>query len=149
MLRTRTTTGIAVEKAAYRRQAGRKEALMAELTLTTFLPLDGVMQAPGGPGEDESGGLPHGGWLVPHADADRGRTMVEIFGQADALLLGRGTYDIYAAYWPRVTGPADLIVVKLNSLPKFIASRTWSSFDGDNSARVGDVVKEAGELSLD
>jgi hypothetical protein len=59
---------------------------MAELTLTSFLTLDGVMQAPGGPGEDPSGGFPHEGWLVPHADPDMGRTMVEILSKADAFL---------------------------------------------------------------
>jgi dihydrofolate reductase len=119
---------------------------MAELTLTAFLSLDGVMQAPGGPGEDESNGFPHGGWLVPHADADMGKTMVEIFRKAEAFLLGRTTYDIFAAYWPRVTDPGDLIAAKLNSLPKFVASRTRSSFEWNNTAHVRDVVKEAAEL---
>ena len=67
---------------------------MAELTLTTSLTLDGVMQAPGGPGEDERGGFPHGGWLVPHFDDDMGKTMDEVFSKADAFLLGRTTYDL-------------------------------------------------------
>jgi hypothetical protein len=57
---------------------------MAELTLTTFLTLDGVMQAPGGPGEDPDGGFEHGGWLVPHADDDMGNTMVNIFSKRTA-----------------------------------------------------------------
>lgn len=75
---------------------------MAELTVTTFLTLDGVMQAPGGPHEDESGDFPYGGWLVPHADEDMVKVMVDIFAQADAFLLGRTTYDIFAAYWPKI-----------------------------------------------
>jgi len=123
-----------------------KEDIMAELTVTTFLSLDGVMQAPGGPGEDESGNFPHGGWLVPHADADMGRMMIEIFSKADAFLLGRAAYDIFAAYWPRVTDPEDLIAVKLNSLPKYVASRTRSAFTWNNTTPVRDVEKEVIEL---
>jgi dihydrofolate reductase len=119
---------------------------MAELTLTTFLTLDGVMQAPGGPNEDSSGNFPHGGWLVPHADEDMGKTMVEIFSKADAFLLGRTTYDIFAAYWPRITNPDDLIAVKLNSLPKYVASRTRTTFDWSGTAHIRDVAKEVVEL---
>lgn len=115
---------------------------MAELTLTTFLTLDGVMQAPGGPGEDPSGGFPHEGWLVPHADADMGMTMDEIFSKADAFLLGRKTYDIFAGHWPRVTDPNDSVAVKLNSLPKYVASRTQSTFSWSSTELVRDVVTE-------
>ncbi|MBI3607258.1 MAG: dihydrofolate reductase family protein [Nitrospirae bacterium] len=119
---------------------------MAELTLTTFLTLDGVMQAPGGPGEDTTGNFPHGGWLVPHADADMGMTMVDIFSKADAFLLGRTTYDIFAAHWPRGTGADDPIAQKLNSLPKYVASRTQSTFSWSGSSLVRDVAKEVVEL---
>jgi len=63
---------------------------MAKLTMTTFLTLDGVMQAPGAPREDSSGGFGHGGWLVPYADPDMGAFMTEVFERADAFLLGRG-----------------------------------------------------------
>jgi dihydrofolate reductase len=119
---------------------------VAELTLTTFLTLDGVMQAPGGPTEDPSGGFPHGGWLVPHADEYMGKTMVEIFSKVDAFLLGRATYDIFAAYWPRITNPADPIAVKLNSLPKYVASRTRATFDWNKSSLVRDVVKEVDDI---
>jgi dihydrofolate reductase len=122
------------------------EDIMAELTITTFLSLDGVMQAPGGPGEDPSGHFPHGGWLVPHADADMGKVMTDIFFKADAFLLGRFTYDIFAAYWPRVTDPGDIIASKLNSLPKYVASRTRSDFTWNNTLHVRDVVKEAAGL---
>ncbi len=119
---------------------------MAELTMTTFLSLDGVMQAPGMPEEDPSGNFRYGGWLVPHADADMGKIMTEIFSHADAFLLGRRTYDIFSAYWPRVTDPDDLIAAKLNSLPKFVASRTRSDFTWSNTSPVRDVEKEVAEL---
>ena len=119
---------------------------MAELTLTTFLSLDGVMQAPGRPNEDTSGGFTHGGWVFPLADADMGTTMVEIFSKADAFLLGRTTYDIFSAYWPKVTDPGDLIANKLNSLPKFVASRTRTTFSWNGTTLVRDVVKEVTDL---
>ena len=119
---------------------------MAELTITTFLSLDGVMQAPGMPEEDPSGGFLHGGWLVPHADADMGKIMNELFLKAEAFLLGRTTYDIFASYWPRITDPDNVIAVKLNSLPKYVASRTRSTFTWHNTSHVRDVEKEAIEL---
>jgi dihydrofolate reductase len=120
---------------------------MAELTLTTFLSLDGVMQAPGAPDEDRSGNFPYGGWIVPHADEDMGRRiMIEIFSRADAFLLGRKTYDIFAAYWPRVTDAGNVIAVKLNSLPKYVASRTRDTFTWNNTTVVRDVEKKVREI---
>ncbi len=96
---------------------------MAKLTITTFVTLDGVMQGPGAPQEDPIG-FPHGGWLVPYADAGMGAFMTEVFDRADAFLLGRTTYQIFAGHWPRVTDPADPIASRLNGLPKHVASRT-------------------------
>ena len=119
---------------------------MAELTLTTFLTLDGVMQAPGAPNEDPSGGFPYGGWLVPHADPGMGATMTEIFSKADAFLLGRTTYDIFFAYWPRITDPDDPIAGKLNSLPKYVASRTRTAFAWSGTTPIREVAKEVSEL---
>jgi dihydrofolate reductase len=118
---------------------------MAELTLTAFLSLDGVMQAPGGPTEDPSGGFAHGGWVVPHIDEEFGATMDAIFARPAAFLLGRTTYDIFASHWPKVPGP-DPVADKLNGLPKFVASRTRTSFDWPGTTLVRDVVKEVPEL---
>lgn len=119
---------------------------MGELTMTTFLSLDGVMQAPGAPDEDTSGGFPHGGWIVPLVDADMMATTVETFSKADAFLLGRVTYDIFAAYWPRVTDAQDPIASKLNALPKFVASRTRTTFTWNNTTGIRDVVREVAEM---
>jgi len=119
---------------------------VAELTLTTFLTLDGVMQAPGGPGEDETGGFPHGGWVFPHVDPVFGEMLRGIFANADAFLLGRGTYDIFAGHWPRVTDPADPVATALNGLPKHVASRTRARFDWNASHHVADVGAEVPAL---
>jgi dihydrofolate reductase len=113
---------------------------MAELTLTTFLSLDGIMQAPGAPDEDKSGGFPYGGWMFPFADNESSGTILQFFSRADAFLLGRKTYDIFAAYWPRVTDPNDPIAQALNTLPKFVASRTRSQFDWSGTSLLPDVV---------
>ena len=72
-----------------------------ELTVHTFVTLDGVMQGPGGPEEDTSGGFERGGWVVPFIDDDFGRIVGGWFGRADEILFGRTTYDMMAAFWPR------------------------------------------------
>jgi dihydrofolate reductase len=113
---------------------------MAELTLTTFLSLDGVMQAPGGPDEDRSGGFPYGGWVFPFSDNESNGTILQFFSRADAFLLGRKMYDIFAAYWPKVTDPKDPIAQALNTQPKFVASRTRSQFDWSGASLLPDVV---------
>jgi dihydrofolate reductase len=119
---------------------------MSKLTMTTFLTLDGVMQAPGGPPEDPSGGFRYGGWLVPHFDEDMGKFMALVFERADAFLLGRTTYQIFANHWPRVTDPSDPIATKLNTLPKHVASKTLDRVEWNNSSLVTDVVSAVSAL---
>jgi dihydrofolate reductase len=117
---------------------------MRKLVVTTFLTLDGVMQAPGGPDEDRSGAFTHGGWSVGYWDDRMGRYMTDFMGKPFDMLLGRKTYEIFAAYWPQSTEPgADA----LNNARKHVASRTLRSVDWNNSTLIkGDVPSYVAEL---
>lgn len=120
---------------------------MAKLTLTTFVSLDGVMQAPGGPEEDTTGGFGYGGWTVPFADDDMGAFVNEVFDRSGAYLLGRRTYDIFSSYWPRVTDPEDPIASRLNALPKHVVSTTLKDPEWENTTVIpGDVPAEVARL---
>ncbi len=120
---------------------------MRKLVVGTFLTLDGVMQAPGGPDEDRDGGFQHGGWLVPYFDEKGGRIMTEWIKRAGAFLLGRKTYEIFAGFWPKSTDPADEIATTLNARPKFVASRTLGEVAWNNSFLLkGDVAEEVARL---
>jgi dihydrofolate reductase len=118
-----------------------------QLTSTMFLSVDGVYQGPGGPTEDTTGGFERGGWLAPHFDEETGRFMMEIFETADAFLLGRRTYEIFAGYWPSVTDPKDPIAKSLNNLPKYVASTTLKDAEGkDTTVLEGDLASAVREL---
>lgn len=116
---------------------------MRRIVVATFTSLDGIMQAPGGPAEDPTGGFAYGGWTAPHFDAALGGAMGEILGRPFDLLLGRKTYDIFAAHWPFVTDPNDPIAPMFNRITKYVASRTLKTLDWQNSRLLGDDVVAA------
>ncbi|MFC6733976.1 MULTISPECIES: dihydrofolate reductase family protein [unclassified Haladaptatus] len=119
------------------------------LVVGTFLTLDGVMQGPGGPDEDREGGFEHGGWSVNYWDEGMGKIMDEQSDGVDSLLLGRKTYEIFAGHWPHVDD-ADPMAAKLNSMPKYVASRTIDSVEWNNSTLLeGDVAEAVADLKAD
>ena len=117
---------------------------MRKLKVTTFLTLDGVMQAPGGPEEDGAGGFAYGGWSFGYWDETVDKDMAAFMGRPFDLLIGRKTYEIFNAFWPHSTDPgADV----LNKARKHVASRTLTRVDWNNSTLIkGDVAKYVGDL---
>jgi dihydrofolate reductase len=119
---------------------------MRKLIVTTFVSLDGVIQAPGGSDEDRDGGFEHGGWAVPHFDQQMIQLMTALTSRAGALLIGRKTYDIFAATWPLAEAD-DPIGARMNSMPKYVASRTLDTVSWQNSTLLtGDVTGAVSEL---
>lgn len=121
---------------------------MRKLIVAAFISLDGVVQAPGGPEEDTSGGFAYGGWIWPYGDGS-GEVMGGVFAQPFELLLGRRTYDIFAAYWPHVPegaphrGIADLF----NGVAKHVATHHPETLAWQNSRALGaDVVAAVHDL---
>ncbi|GHI92541.1 dihydrofolate reductase family protein [Streptomyces olivaceus] len=115
---------------------------MRRIIVCTFLTLDGVMQAPGGPDEDAEGGFEHGGWQRPVDDEEVGTAVAGWYERSDAMLLGRKTYEIFASYWP-TADPADPFTDRMNGMHKYVASRTLTSVEWRNSTLLEGDVAEA------
>ena len=124
---------------------------MRKLIVQAFLTLDGVMQAPGGPGEDDDGGFAHGGWSVRYWDDQMDQVMGEATSRPFAMVLGRRTYDIMAAYWP--TAPEEEGAKVFNDATKYVASRSrpdlqaWSNsvlIEGDAADGLAALKAEDG-----
>jgi dihydrofolate reductase len=118
---------------------------MRQLKVTTFLTLDGVMQAPGGPDEDPEGGFAYGGWSVNAWDDEIAAAMDRFMSPPFDLVLGRKTYDIFAAYWP--TAPEEEGSKALNDATKYVASRGHPKLEWRNSVLLeGDVAEAVAAL---
>lgn len=120
---------------------------MARVVVSEFLTLDGVMQAPGGADEDRSGGFEHGGWQMPYFDDVGGAVISEGMAATGGFLLGRVTYELFAAYWP--TAPSDdPLAQTINGLPKYVVSNTLEEPLSWNNSRLikGDVAGEIAKL---
>jgi dihydrofolate reductase len=118
---------------------------MRKIIAITQVTLDGVMQAPGGPGEDPSNGFTHGGWAMPFVDDAAGQVIDEIIAGEFDMLLGRRTYQIFAGYWPN---QGDHRIAKaFNKATKYVVTRSLDRFDWEKSQRIdGDVVEEVRKL---
>jgi dihydrofolate reductase len=121
---------------------------MGLIHIELFATLDLVGQAPGGPEEDPEGGFPFGGWQAPLMDDVAGEQVMAAYDRTDALLLGRRTYDIFAAYWPHAEGGEDNQIATLfNSVPKYVASRGTPDLSWSGSSQLGpDLVAAVREI---
>jgi dihydrofolate reductase len=117
---------------------------MRKLIVTTFVSLDGVMQAPGGPEEDQEAGFAYGGWTVPYWDDELSRVMSETMGHPFDLLLGRRTYELFASYWP--TAPEEAGGKPLNDATKYVVSRSRLSLDWGPAVLIEEPLEELPKL---
>jgi len=115
---------------------------MRKLIVLSFITLDNVMQAPGGPEEDPTGGFEHGGWLFGYSDDFLLNVMIKQMSKPFGLLLGRRTYEIFAAYWPYVYADQNPFAAKLNNAKKYVASKTMTKLDWNNSELINGDVPE-------
>lgn len=119
---------------------------MRKLVVLSFITLDGVMQAPGGPDEDPTGGFQYGGWMAGYFDDFLFKVMGEQMSKPFDLLLGRKTYEIFAAHWPYAKDD-DPFAAKLNNAKKYVASKTLDKLEWNNSILLkGDIVQEIRKL---
>jgi dihydrofolate reductase len=117
------------------------------LTVTSHLTLDGVVQSNGKPEPELNDGFEQGGWQVPYFDEDMDRLTADWIAAADAFLLGRRTYELFADYWSQVTDPSDPRATRLNGLPKYVVSTTLDRVPWNNSSLLrGDVAGEVAKL---
>ena len=117
---------------------------MRKVIVTEWMSLDGVVQAPGAPDEDRSGGFEHGGWHLPYFDELSQKWVVESLQEAGGFLFGRITYENFAGYWPNASEEEQVIAVPLNTRPKYVASTTLSEpLEWENSTLLRGDVPEA------
>jgi dihydrofolate reductase len=119
---------------------------MRKLIVLSFISLDGVMQAPGGPDEDPSGRFKHGGWVFGYFDDFSGNVMNKQMNKPFDLLLGRITYEIFAAYWPYVKTDGDPIAAGINNARKYVVSKTLRKLDWNSELIKGNVAKGVKKL---
>jgi dihydrofolate reductase len=120
---------------------------MRKVIAGTFVSLDGVMQAPGGPEEDPTGGFRHGGWTAPYFDEAVGTFMGDLFSKPFELLLGRKTYEIFAAHWPYAEGGSDDFIAKLfNKTTKYVATSSNAHLTWNNSKALHDPATDVARL---
>src|SRR6266498_1241978 len=119
---------------------------MGELVVNMFTSLDGGRQGHSAPDEESEGGFEYGGWQAPNFDEESGKVISDHIAGLEALLLGRKTYEIFAAYWPKQ--PAENpIAARLNGAPKYVASRTLDTVGWTNSKLIeGDVAEAVARL---
>jgi len=128
---------------------------MGELIVNMFMSLDGVLQGPGAPDEDREGGFEYGGWQAPFFDEESGKVITGHIAGLEALLLGRKTYEIFAAYWPEQSAE-NPIAARLNGAPKYVASRmldtvVWTNsklLPGDTAEAVARVKAQFGRVDV-
>jgi dihydrofolate reductase len=126
---------------------------MRRIVGATFVSLDGVMQGPGGPNEDPTGGFKFSGWLPPIGDDAIDRKIGELFGRPFDLLLGRRTYEIFAGYWPFASDQMASIRDPFNACTKYVVTHRDRTLDWENSERVGTIealreIKQGGGPDL-